>query len=65
MASSKEAARPGVWDHRPTLDNMSPAQIRVVLERLLNTMQIEQRRDFMATLPGLYRMVYPGWDGKG
>jgi hypothetical protein len=46
-------------DHRPTLDSLSPAQIRVVLERLLMTMQSEARRDFMEKLPGLYCMVYP------
>jgi len=48
-------------DHKPSLDNMSPYQIRVVLERLLSTMEIKQRRDLMDTFPGLYKMIYPEW----
>ena len=46
-------------DHKPSLDNMSASQIRVVLERLLSTMRIEQRKDLMETFPGLYKMIYP------
>lgn len=46
-------------DHKPSLDNMTPSQIRVVLERLLSTMRIEQRTDLMHTFPGLYKMIYP------
>lgn len=45
--------------HKNSLDNMSPSQIRVVLEYLLYIMPIEQRKDLMATFPGLYKMIYP------
>lgn len=45
--------------HKKSLDNMTPAQIRVILEHLLYTMPIEQRRDLMETFPGLYKMIYP------
>ena len=45
--------------HRPTLDNLSPAQMRVVLEELLFTMETKQREDFMGTFPGLYKMIFP------
>ena len=46
-------------DHKISLDNMSHSQIRVVLEHLLMTMDIEQRNKFKNTFPGLYHMVYP------
>ncbi len=46
-------------DHRPELDNLSPAQQRVVLERLLMTMLSEQRQDLIAKHPGLYAMIFP------
>lgn len=45
--------------HKPELDNMTPAQIRVVCEQLLYTMDYEQRHKFMGTFPGLYLMLYP------
>jgi hypothetical protein len=45
-------------EHKPSLDNMTPSQIRVVLEHLLSTMEIKQRRDLMEAFPGLYKMVY-------
>jgi hypothetical protein len=48
-------------DHKPSLDNMSHSQIRVVLERLLSTMDFNQRNDLMNTFPGLYSMIYPDW----
>ena len=38
---------------------MSHSQIRVVLEHLLMTMDIEQRNKFKNTFPGLYHMIYP------
>lgn len=47
-------------DHKSSLDNMSPSMIRVVLEHLLMTMDIEQRNKFRNTFPGLYSMIYPG-----
>jgi len=46
--------------HHPELDNMSPAQIRVLCEELLYTMDTEQRRKIMGRLPGIYHMAYPG-----
>ena len=46
-------------DHKSSLDNMSPSQMRVVLEHLLMTMDIKQRTKFMKTFPGLYKMIYP------
>ena len=45
--------------HKESLDNMTPSQIRVVLEHLLSTMEIKQRKDLMETFPGLYNMIYP------
>ena len=51
-------------DHKPSLDNMSHSQIRVVLERLLSTMDFNQRNDLMNTFPGLYSMIYPEWSNK-
>ena len=47
--------------HNPKVDNMSVAQMRVVLEHLLYTMEIVQRRTLMNTFPGLYEMIYPNW----
>lgn len=46
--------------HKPELDQLSPAQIRVVCEQLLYTMDHEQRSKFMATFPGLYLLIFPG-----
>ena len=46
-------------DHKSSMDNMSPSQMRVVLEHLLMTMDIKQRTKFMKTFPGLYKMIYP------
>ena len=51
-------------DHKNSLDNMSPSQIRVVLEHLLATMEIKQRRNLMNTFPGLYKMIYTEWSGE-
>lgn len=45
--------------HKPELDNMSPAQIRVVCEQLLNTMDTDQRGKLMQAFPGLYLQLYP------
>ena len=51
-------------DHKSSLDNMSHSQIRVVLEHLLMTMDIEQRNKFKNTFPGLYNMIYPNVEIK-
>jgi hypothetical protein len=45
--------------HKPQLDEMTPAQIRVLCEELLYTMDAEQRLKVKAKLPGIYAMVYP------
>jgi len=45
--------------HHPAMDSMSPAQIRVVCEHLLYTMEIGQRRKLMAAFPGLYKTLFP------
>lgn len=45
--------------HKSSLDNMSPSQMRMVLEHLLYTMEIKQRKDLMETFPGLYKMIFP------
>lgn len=47
-------------NHKSSLDNMTPSEIRVVLEHLLATMDIKQRRDLINTYPGLYLKIYPG-----
>lgn len=46
--------------HKPELDQLSPAQIRVVCEQLLYTMDHNQRSKFMVTFPGLYILIFPG-----
>jgi hypothetical protein len=46
--------------HKPELDQLSPAQIRVVCEQLLYTMDADQRGKLMETFPGLYLLIYPG-----
>lgn len=50
--------------HKPSLDLMSPSQIRVVVEHLLSTMDIDQRNDLKNTFPGLYKMIYPEWENN-
>lgn len=50
--------------HKSSLDNMTPSQIRVVLEHLLSTMDSIQRNDLMETFPGLYKMIYPNVEIK-
>lgn len=50
--------------HNSNIDNMSVAQMRVVLEYLLYTMEIKQRKDLMNTFPGLYKMIYPEWENN-
>lgn len=50
--------------HKNSLDNMSPSQIRVVLEHLLSSMEINQRNDLRNTFPGLYKMIYPEWENN-
>lgn len=45
--------------HRPELDQFTPAEIRVVCEHLLYTMNSEQRAKFMQTHPGLYLKLCP------
>ena len=47
--------------HKSSLDNMSVAQMRVVLEHLLFTMEFKQRKNLMSTFPGLYKMIFPEW----
>lgn len=47
--------------HNPNIDNMSPSQMRVVLEHLLYTMEIRQRKNLMNSFPGLYKMIYPNF----
>lgn len=47
------------FQHKPTLDTMTPAQHRVVLEHLLYTMNQEQRLNLIRTLPGLYMQIFP------
>jgi hypothetical protein len=56
----QETPMPKPNAHHPELDNMSPAQIRVLCEELLYTMDTEQRRKIMGRLPGIYHMAYPG-----
>lgn len=55
----KLKAHPG-GAHKPELDKLSPAQIRVVCEQLLYTMKTDERRNLMATFPGLYVLIFPG-----
>jgi hypothetical protein len=43
--------------HKPSLDRMTPAMIRVVAEYLLYIMDTEQRRKFMNDLPGIYKII--------
>lgn len=50
--------------HKDSLNNMTPSQIRVVLEHLLSTMDSVQRKDLMDVFPGLYKMIYPEWVAK-
>jgi hypothetical protein len=45
--------------HKPQLDEMTPAEIRVICEQLLYTMDIEQRIKFRETYPGLYAKIEP------
>ncbi len=47
--------------HKSSLDNMSVAQMRVVLEHLLFTMEFKQRKNLMECFPGLYKMIFPEW----
>lgn len=44
--------------HKPELDNMTPAMIRVLCEELLYTMDCDQRRKIAKKIPGIYKMVY-------
>lgn len=46
-------------EHHPELDEFTPAQVRVLAEALLYTMDIEQRRKLMRRLPGIYLMLFP------
>jgi len=45
--------------HKPELDELTPAEMRVIAEYLLYTMEIPQRRKFSLEYPGLYKKVYP------
>lgn len=44
--------------HKPELDNMTPAMIRVLCEELLYTMDCDQRWKIAKKIPGIYKMVY-------
>lgn len=44
--------------HKPELDNMTPAMIRVLCEELLYTMDCDQRQKVAKKIPGIYKMVY-------
>ena len=44
--------------HKPELDNLTPAQTRVLCEELFYTMDCEQRFKIAVKLPGLYQMVF-------
>ena len=44
--------------HRPELDDMTPAMIRVLCEELLYTMDSEQRRKIANKIPGIYKMAF-------
>lgn len=44
--------------HKPELDNLTTAQIRVLCEELLYTMDYEQRAKISSKFPGLYLMVF-------
>jgi len=50
--------------HKPQLDEMTPAEIRVICEQLLYTMDIEQRIKFLETYPGLYAKIEPPKDSS-
>jgi hypothetical protein len=45
--------------HKPELDNMTPAMIRVVAEFLLYKMDTELRGKLMTEFPGIYKLMYP------
>ena len=45
--------------HKAELDNLTPAEIRVVCERLLATMDFEQRCQLREYIPGLYAKIEP------
>ena len=47
-----------IGPHKPELDELTPAQIRVVCEQLLYTMDSTQRFKFATELPGLYKKLY-------
>lgn len=60
MAAKQDNPRTRLgYAHKPELDRMSPAQIRVVCEQLLYTMAPEQRGKLMQAFPGLYLMMFP------
>lgn len=45
--------------HNPNIDKMTPAEIRVLAEYLLYTMDYEQRTKLMKEHPGLYGKIFP------
>jgi len=45
--------------HKPQLDEMTPAEIRVVCEQLLYTMDSDQRVKLRRMYPGLYAKIEP------
>jgi len=47
-------------EHKPELDDMTTAQMRVVLEFLLFNMGCDLRGKLMGSLPGLYLRIFPG-----
>lgn len=50
--------------HKKELDDFTPAEMRVVTELLLHTMDYVQRMKFMQRLPGLYVKIYPGTETR-
>jgi len=45
--------------HKPQLDDFTPAEIRVLAEQLLHTMDMETRGMLMEAYPSLYVRLYP------
>lgn len=45
--------------HKPEMDKLTPAEMRVLAEYLIYTMEIGQRRKLRKTYPGLYEKICP------
>jgi hypothetical protein len=48
--------------HRPELDDFTPAEMRVLLEQMLYTMEHGQREKLKAAHPAMYERIYPPKD---